>query len=55
MTEPTSKNYDWAGLVRAHEGPALLEKPTEYRFSNGREFKAPLIPYQSDVPEAPAE
>ena len=54
MAEPTSKDYDWAALVRAHEGPALLEKSIEYQFANGRKFEAPLIPYQSEIPEGPA-
>lgn len=53
MADTTSKNFDWSALVRAYEGPALLERPVEYEFSNGRKFKAPLIPYQSEIPEAP--
>lgn len=53
MAESTSKTYDWAALVKANEGPAFNERPVEYQFSKGRPFKAPLIPYQSEVPEAP--
>ena len=46
----SSKTFDWAALVKQAEGPKLLEKDTEYRFSTGREFKAPRIPYQSPIP-----
>lgn len=53
MAESTSRDYDWAALVKKAEGKDFHERPTEYQFSNGRQFKAPLIPYQSDVPVAP--
>lgn len=53
MAESTTRDFDWAALVKANEGTALTERPTEYQFSNGKQFKAPLIPYQSDIPEAP--
>lgn len=55
MADTTSRDYDWAALVRANEGPEFNDRPVEYEFSNGRQFKAALIPYQSAVPEAPAE
>ncbi len=53
MADTTSRDYDWAALVRAQEGAALLERPVEYEFSQGRVFKAPAEPYQSPVPVAP--
>lgn len=56
MPDTSSKTFDWTALVKAHEGPAFNERPVEYQFSKGRNFKAPLIPYQSPIPtEAPAE
>lgn len=54
MAETTSKVYDWKALVTAHEGAALNERPVEYEFSQGRQFKAPAEPYQSDIPQEPA-
>jgi len=53
MAEPTSKDYDWAALCRAHDGQQLNERPVEYQFSNGQTFKAPAEPYQSEIPAAP--
>lgn len=52
MNTPTTKDYDWAALCRAYEGPAFNERPVEYEFSNGKQFKSPAVPYQSDVPGA---
>ena len=54
MADTTSRDYDWANLVKANEGQAFNERPVEYQFGNGKTFKAPLIPYQSEIPEAPA-
>lgn len=54
MADTTSKTYDWATLVRAHEGAAMLERPVEYQFSKGHQFQAPAEPYRSPIPEGPA-
>jgi len=51
--DTSSKTYDWAALVKKFEGESLNEKPTEYQFSKGRQFKAPKFPYQSEIPQDP--
>lgn len=50
MATPTSRDYDWTALVKAHEGKSFNERPVEYQFANGKVFKAPAVPYQSPVP-----
>lgn len=52
MADTSSKTYEWAALVKNAEGEEFTARPVEYEFSNGRTFKAPLIPYQSEVPGA---
>lgn len=37
--EVTTKEYEWADLVRRTEGEQFAEKPVIYEFSNGRKFK----------------
>jgi hypothetical protein len=51
----TSKDFDWAAMVKTSEGVKANERPVEYQFSKGREFRAPAVPYQSDIPTGPAE
>lgn len=36
----TSRDYDWAALVKKFENPdgKKVEKPVAYEFSNGRKF-----------------
>lgn len=45
-----TKDFDWKALCQEVEGDRLKEKDTAYEFSNGRIFKAPAIPYQSEIP-----
>jgi len=50
---PTTKEIDWASLVKEAEGERLYERDVAYTFSNGRTFKEedPHGPYEYEFPE----
>lgn len=35
----TSQTYDWKALCQEVEGEAMNERPVQYEFSTGRQFK----------------